>query len=59
MLDALQTALGVFHANKDVLTEFAIQEHFNIPKLHQLTHYIQSIMLFGAAHLSNTCSHTY
>ncbi|KAG2340776.1 hypothetical protein BDR05DRAFT_1032465 [Suillus weaverae] len=54
MLDALQTALGVFHANKDVLTELAIREHFNIPKLHQLTHYVQSIMLFGAADGFNT-----
>ncbi|KAG1779091.1 hypothetical protein EV702DRAFT_1178629 [Suillus placidus] len=53
-LDALQTALGVFHANKDVLTELAIREHFNIPKLHQLTHYVQSIMLFGAADGFNT-----
>ncbi|KAG1764172.1 hypothetical protein EV702DRAFT_1189751 [Suillus placidus] len=48
------TALGVFHANKDVLTELAIREHFNIPKLHQLTHYVQSIMLFGAADGFNT-----
>jgi hypothetical protein len=53
-LNALQTALGVFHANKDVLMELNIREHFNIPKLHQLTHYIQSIMLFGAADGFNT-----
>lgn len=53
-LDALQTALGVFHANKDVLMELNIREHFNIPKLHQLTHYVQSIMLFGAADGFNT-----
>ncbi|KAG2159432.1 uncharacterized protein EDB93DRAFT_1237560 [Suillus bovinus] len=54
MLKALQTALGVFHVNKDVLKELAIREHFNIPKLHQLTHYVQSIMLFGAADGFNT-----
>ncbi|KAG2144440.1 uncharacterized protein EDB93DRAFT_1241288 [Suillus bovinus] len=54
MHKALQTALGVFHANKDVLKELAIREHFNIPKLHQLTHYVQSIMLFGAADGLNT-----
>ncbi|KAG2138768.1 hypothetical protein BD769DRAFT_1626513 [Suillus cothurnatus] len=40
MLDALQTALGVFHANKDILKELSICKHFNIPKLHQLTHYV-------------------
>ncbi|KAG2123894.1 hypothetical protein BD769DRAFT_1669709 [Suillus cothurnatus] len=49
MLDALQTALGVFHANKDILKELSICKHFNIPKLHQLTHYVQSIMLLGMA----------
>ncbi|KAG1718287.1 hypothetical protein EDB19DRAFT_1899407 [Suillus lakei] len=53
-LEALQTALGVFHANKDVLKELAIREHFNIPKLHQLTHYVQLITLFGAADGFNT-----
>ncbi|KAG1904176.1 uncharacterized protein F5891DRAFT_1126617 [Suillus fuscotomentosus] len=44
-LKALQTALGVFHTNKD---------HFNIPKLHQLTHYVDSITLFDAADGFNT-----
>ncbi|KAG2347977.1 hypothetical protein BDR05DRAFT_973842 [Suillus weaverae] len=39
-LNALQTALAVFHANKDILKELVICEHFNIPKLHQLTHYL-------------------
>ncbi|KAG1892025.1 hypothetical protein F4604DRAFT_1875493 [Suillus subluteus] len=53
-LEALQTALTVFHANKDILKELAVREHFNIPKLHQLTHYVQSITLFGAADGFNT-----
>ncbi|KAG1720298.1 hypothetical protein EDB19DRAFT_1930564 [Suillus lakei] len=53
---SLQTALGVFHANKDVLKELAIREHFNIPKLHQLTHYVQSITL-TAYRTSNKCNH--
>ncbi|KAG1872445.1 hypothetical protein DFJ58DRAFT_903859 [Suillus subalutaceus] len=53
-LEGLQTALAGFHANKDVLKELAIREHFNIPKLHQLTHYVQSISLFGAADGFNT-----
>lgn len=53
-LDALQTALGAFHTNKDVLKELAIREHFNIPKIHQLTHYVESITLFGAADGFNT-----
>ncbi|KAG1859331.1 hypothetical protein DFJ58DRAFT_875622 [Suillus subalutaceus] len=53
-LEALQTALSVFHANKEVLKELSIHEHFNIPKLHQLSHYVQSITLFGAADGFNT-----
>ncbi|KAG2357407.1 hypothetical protein BDR07DRAFT_1297819 [Suillus spraguei] len=53
-LEGLQTALSVFHTNKDVLKELSIHEHFNIPKLHQLTHDVQSITLFGAADGFNT-----
>jgi hypothetical protein len=53
-LEALQTALTVFHANKDILKELAVREHFNIPKLHQLSHYVQSITLLGAADGFNT-----
>ncbi|KAG1723580.1 hypothetical protein EDB19DRAFT_1930249 [Suillus lakei] len=41
-LDALQNALTVFHANKDILKELA------------LSHYVQSITLFGAADGFNT-----
>ncbi|KAG1846744.1 hypothetical protein F4604DRAFT_1884130 [Suillus subluteus] len=53
-LEGLQTALAGFYANKDILKELAIREHFNIPKLHQLTHYVQSTSLFGAADGFNT-----
>ncbi|KAG1732870.1 uncharacterized protein EDB91DRAFT_1238678 [Suillus paluster] len=53
-LEALQTALTVFHTNKDILKELTVREHFNIPKLHQLSHYVQSITLFGAADGFNT-----
>ncbi|KAG2029795.1 hypothetical protein BDR03DRAFT_1017948 [Suillus americanus] len=41
-LEALQTALTVFHANKDIFKELA------------LTHYVSSITLFGAADSFNT-----
>jgi hypothetical protein len=47
-LNGLESALAIFHANKDVLQQLDIREHFNIPKLHQLSHYVQSILLFGA-----------
>ncbi|KAG1784140.1 hypothetical protein EV702DRAFT_1176071 [Suillus placidus] len=47
-LNGLESALAIFHTNKDVLQELNVREHFNIPKLHQLSHYVQSILLFGA-----------
>lgn len=37
-----------------MLKELDVRDHFNIPKLHQLSHYIQSIKLFGAADGFNT-----
>lgn len=47
-LNGLESALAIFHTNKDILQELNVCEHFNIPKLHQLSHYVQSILLFGA-----------
>ncbi|KAG2152586.1 uncharacterized protein EDB93DRAFT_1239922 [Suillus bovinus] len=47
-------ALAVFHANKDILHELGVREHFNIPKLHQLSHYVQSISLYGTTDGFNT-----
>ncbi|KAG1874425.1 hypothetical protein F4604DRAFT_1880885 [Suillus subluteus] len=63
MLEALQTTLDVFHANKDILKELAIREHFNIPKLHQLTHYMtlwlqrQEAVFLRAAYLDWLAQH--
>jgi hypothetical protein len=53
-LQFLENALAVFHANKDVLHKLEVCEHFNIPKLHQLSHYIQSILLYGTTNSFNT-----
>ncbi|KAG0704055.1 hypothetical protein DFH29DRAFT_849443 [Suillus ampliporus] len=53
-LDGLESALAVFHSNKDILQELEVREHFNIPKLHQLSHYVQSILLFGTTDGFNT-----
>ncbi|KAG2363473.1 hypothetical protein BDR07DRAFT_1375737 [Suillus spraguei] len=39
---------GISTSNKDILQELKVHEHFNIQKLHQLSHYVQSILLFGA-----------
>ncbi|KAG2066523.1 hypothetical protein BDR04DRAFT_1129984 [Suillus decipiens] len=53
-LQFLENALAVFHANKDILHELEVREHFNIPKLHQLSHYVQSISLYGTTDGFNT-----
>ncbi|KAG1886255.1 hypothetical protein F4604DRAFT_1969781 [Suillus subluteus] len=62
-LEALQTTLDMFHVNKDILKELAIREHFNIPKLHQLTHYMtlwlqrQEAVFLRAAYLDWLAQH--
>ncbi|KAI0062769.1 hypothetical protein BV25DRAFT_1870210 [Artomyces pyxidatus] len=53
-LRALNNALDQFHENKDVFTELGVREHFNIPKLHSLIHYANSIELFGTTDNYNT-----
>jgi hypothetical protein len=50
----LEESLGRFHANKAVFVDLGIREGFNIPKLHSLTHYRTSIMLFGTTDNYNT-----
>ncbi|KAG2360041.1 hypothetical protein BDR07DRAFT_1262068, partial [Suillus spraguei] len=47
----LENALAVFHANKDILHELEVREHFNISKL---SHYVQSILLYGTTDGFNT-----
>ncbi|KAG1894285.1 uncharacterized protein F5891DRAFT_1131006 [Suillus fuscotomentosus] len=53
-LDGLESALAVFHTNKDILQELEVCDHFNIPKLHQISHFIKSITLFGSTDGFNT-----
>ncbi|KAN0094971.1 hypothetical protein V8E55_003258 [Tylopilus felleus] len=47
-------ALNDFHTFKDVFIDLGCREHFNIPKLHSLVHYIKSIWLFGSLDRFNT-----
>ncbi|KAG2360239.1 hypothetical protein BDR07DRAFT_1452072 [Suillus spraguei] len=47
-------SLDVFHANKDILQELEVCDHFNIPKLHQISHFVKSITLFGSTDGFNT-----
>lgn len=53
-LSYLEEALKGFHANKDIFIEFGCRTHFNIPKLHSLTHYVDSIKYFGTTDNYNT-----
>ncbi|KAF8183353.1 hypothetical protein K438DRAFT_1599925 [Mycena galopus ATCC 62051] len=54
MLNALQGPLDTFHSEKDIFVELGIREHFNIPKLHALQHYVDVIWSLGSADGYNT-----
>ena len=53
-LVAMEDSLRAFHAHKDVLIELSIRDHFNVPKIHSLVHYISSIRALGSADGYNT-----
>jgi len=53
-LAAMQESLNLFHACKDVLVELGIRDHFNVPKIHSLVHYVTSIRALGSADGYNT-----
>ncbi|KAH7917273.1 hypothetical protein BV22DRAFT_1135543 [Leucogyrophana mollusca] len=42
-LHSMQAALDDFHANKDIFIQLGIRDHFNIPKLHSMLHYLDTI----------------
>jgi len=53
-LSRMQDALDRFHANKSVFVDLGIRDDFNIPKLHSMDHYIQSIRSLGSCDGFNT-----
>ncbi|EPQ58801.1 hypothetical protein GLOTRDRAFT_125129 [Gloeophyllum trabeum ATCC 11539] len=53
-LDALQAALQEFHDNKEIFITLEAREHFNLPKLHAMQHYIDSIRSRGSPNGFNT-----
>ncbi|KAG2741893.1 hypothetical protein P692DRAFT_20750106, partial [Suillus brevipes Sb2] len=53
-IDALETALDEFHANKGIFEDLGVRNNFNIPKLHFLQHYAELIKLFGTTDNFNT-----
>ncbi|KAF8261802.1 hypothetical protein EI94DRAFT_1888146 [Lactarius quietus] len=50
----LDSLLTCFHDHKDIFIDLRICQHFNLPKIHSLSHYIQSICLFGTTDNYNT-----
>ena len=53
-LVAMQDSLTLFHVHKNILIELGIHEHFHIPKIHSLMHYISSIRVLSSADRYNT-----
>lgn len=52
--NALDSCLKIFQAHKDLLIDLEICQHFNIPKLHSILHYINAIQLLGSTDSYNT-----
>ncbi|GLB44088.1 putative zn-finger domain-containing protein [Lyophyllum shimeji] len=48
-LSALQQCLETFHKHKNILVELEIRDNFNIPKLHNIQHYVDTIVALGSA----------
>ncbi|KAI0644662.1 hypothetical protein C8Q79DRAFT_1001929 [Trametes meyenii] len=53
-LSKMKHALNTFHRHKQVLIDLGVREHFNIPKLHSLIHYIDTIEHLGCLDGVNT-----
>ncbi len=53
-LAAMETALKDFHRFKHAFVDLDIREHFNIPKLHSLLHYVDAIRRLGCLDGLNT-----
>ena len=51
---ALKIALNTFHENKGVFIQEGVRKHFNIPKIHQMQHYVEVICSHGTADGYNT-----
>jgi len=50
----LDAAWLMFHENKDIFIDLGIRKHFNINKLHNIRHYLDSIRSLGTADGFNT-----
>ena len=48
-LRSLEGCLKSFHDHKDIVIELGVRDNFNIPKLHSILHYVDSIRSLGSA----------
>ena len=53
-LQYLQDALDAFHRDKDTFINLGVRNDFDLPKLHSLQHYVDSIKRFGTTNNYNT-----
>ncbi|KAF7308147.1 hypothetical protein HMN09_00662400 [Mycena chlorophos] len=53
-LKKLSAALQTFHDNKSIFIDLGIREHFNFPKLHNISHEVMFIKLYGTPDNYNT-----
>ena len=53
-LHLLRQSLEEFHKHKQIFVDLSIRDDFNLPKLHSLAHYVESIQLFGTTDNYNT-----
>ncbi|KAF8259179.1 hypothetical protein EI94DRAFT_1617172 [Lactarius quietus] len=53
-LKLLTEALSRFHANKGVFSDLGLRDHFNIPKFHFMSHYVELIKALGTTDNFNT-----
>jgi hypothetical protein len=54
MLAQMDKALDQFHDHKNIFVWLGIRDHFNIPKLYALVHYVSMICSLGCADGYNT-----
>ena len=53
-LELLEGALSQFHEYKSIFVDLGIRRHFNLPKLHFASHYVDLIKLYGTTDNFNT-----
>ncbi|KAJ3848502.1 hypothetical protein EV368DRAFT_86547 [Lentinula lateritia] len=53
-ISTLSQVLQTFHDHKQVFIDLNVRQHFNIPKVHFMCHYVRAIKLFGTCDSYNT-----